>query len=76
MSIFAEQLQSILKQQQALFEEAHMKMMESMMQKFSLQFSGPDSFANQSTSADATAAAITEFICDPDSGVTFDAWFK
>ncbi|VDK69301.1 unnamed protein product [Dibothriocephalus latus] len=65
MFISTEQLQSILKRQQAQFEEAHMKMMESMMQKFSLHFSGPDSSTKQSTSADATAASITEFIYVP-----------
>ncbi|VDN11202.1 unnamed protein product [Dibothriocephalus latus] len=53
-----------------------MKMLEYMMQKFSLHFADPDSLAKQSTSADAAAASITEFTYYPDSSVTFDAWFK
>ncbi|VDN10299.1 unnamed protein product [Dibothriocephalus latus] len=50
--------------------------MEPMMQKFSLHLSDPDSSAKLSTSADATAASITEFIYDTDSSGTFYAWFK
>ncbi|VDL98591.1 unnamed protein product [Schistocephalus solidus] len=45
------------------------------MQQFSLHFPDPESSGKQSTSADAVAACITEFIDDPDSCV-FDAWFK
>ncbi|VDL89052.1 unnamed protein product [Schistocephalus solidus] len=65
MYISAEQLPSILQQQQAQFEVSHLKMRESMMQEFSLHFPDPKSSAKQSTSADTVAAYIT--------GVTFDA---
>ncbi|VDL96188.1 unnamed protein product [Schistocephalus solidus] len=76
MSISAEQFLSILQQQQTQFEAAHLKMMEFMMQQFSLHFTDPESFGKQSTSMDAVAACITEFIYDPDSGVSFDACIK
>ncbi|VDL92077.1 unnamed protein product [Schistocephalus solidus] len=71
-----EQLMSILQQQQANFEAARLKLMKSMRQQFNLHFPDPVSSGKQSKSADAVAACITEFIYDPDSGVTFDAWFK
>ncbi|VDL91037.1 unnamed protein product [Schistocephalus solidus] len=71
MSISTEQLKK-----QAHFEAAHLKMMESMMQKFSSYFPDPGSSEKQSTSADAVGADLTEFIYDPNSGVPFDAWFK
>uniref|UniRef100_A0A0V0JA95 Uncharacterized protein K02A2.6 n=1 Tax=Schistocephalus solidus TaxID=70667 RepID=A0A0V0JA95_SCHSO len=67
---------SILQQQQAQFEAAHLKMMESMMQQFSWQFPNRESSGKQNTSADVVAACITEFIYDPDSGVTFNVWLK
>ncbi|VDL95956.1 unnamed protein product [Schistocephalus solidus] len=58
-------------QQQTQFEAARLKVMESMMQQFRLHFRDPESIGKESTSADATAACIT----DLDSGVTFDAYF-
>ncbi|VDM03036.1 unnamed protein product [Schistocephalus solidus] len=76
MVISAEQLMSILQQQQAQFEAAHLTMMESMMQQFSQYFPDPESSGKQYTSADAVAACRTEFIYNPDSSVTFNAWFK
>ncbi|VDN11136.1 unnamed protein product [Dibothriocephalus latus] len=76
MTISSEQLLAILQQQEKQFEAAHIKLMESVMQKFSLHSSDPDSSKNLSTSADPTAASITEFIYDPDFSVTFDTWFK
>ncbi|VDN18427.1 unnamed protein product [Dibothriocephalus latus] len=51
-------------------------MMESMMQKFSLHFHDPESSRKQSTPANTAVVSITKFIDDPDSSVTFDAWFK
>ncbi|VDL89173.1 unnamed protein product [Schistocephalus solidus] len=76
MSISAEQLMSILQQQQAQLGAAHLKLIKSIMQPFRLHFSDPESSGKQSTSADAVAACIIEFIYDPDSGVTFDSWVK
>ncbi|VDL92364.1 unnamed protein product [Schistocephalus solidus] len=51
-------------------------MVESIIQQFSLRFPDPEFSGKQSTSADALVARINDFICDLDSGVTFDAWFK
>ncbi|VDL95280.1 unnamed protein product [Schistocephalus solidus] len=76
MPISAEQLLSILQQQQAQFEAGYMNMVESMMQQFILHFPDPESSGKQSTSADAVAACITECIYDRDTGVTLDASFK
>ncbi|VDL92653.1 unnamed protein product [Schistocephalus solidus] len=76
MSIFAKKFISILQEQQAQFKAAHFKMMESMMQQFNLHFPDQESSGKQSTLADAVAAGITEIIYNPDSCVTFDAWFK
>ncbi|VDL85627.1 unnamed protein product [Schistocephalus solidus] len=74
-SISAEQLVSILQQQQAQFEAVHLKMMECMLQQFSLHFPDPESSGKQSTSlAQLLLASLNLFTAD--SGVTFDAWFK
>ncbi|VDL85679.1 unnamed protein product [Schistocephalus solidus] len=50
--------------------------MESMRQQFGLHLPDPESSGKQSMSVDRVSARITEFIYAPDSGVTFDAWFK
>uniref|UniRef100_A0A183SDB8 Cadherin domain-containing protein n=1 Tax=Schistocephalus solidus TaxID=70667 RepID=A0A183SDB8_SCHSO len=57
-------------------KQTQIKIMESMMQQCSLHISDTESSGKQFTSVDAVAVCITAFICDADSGVTFDAWFK
>ncbi|VDL96576.1 unnamed protein product [Schistocephalus solidus] len=64
---------NVLQQQPTHFKATYLKMMESMMQQFSLHFPDPESSGKHTTSADAVTACIAEFIYDPDSGVTFDA---
>ncbi|VDL99277.1 unnamed protein product [Schistocephalus solidus] len=76
MPISTEQLMSNLQQQQAQIEAAHLKMMESTMQQFSWHFPDPESSGKQFTSADAVVCLHYWIFYDPDSGVTFDAWFK
>ncbi|VDN09095.1 unnamed protein product [Dibothriocephalus latus] len=72
VSSSVEQLLTIL-QKHAQFEAADLKMMECTMQKFNLHFADPESAGRQSTLADTVAVCITEFIYDPDSGMTFEA---
>ncbi|VDP93183.1 unnamed protein product [Echinostoma caproni] len=70
-----EQIQEILKHQQAQFEAADPRMMETMLQRLS-SHPNPARPVKQSTSIDAVAADITEFVYDPDAGTTFHSLLK
>ena len=73
MPISDDQLSRILQQQQAQLD-TQMRLLETLMQQFSIQNSS--SHAVSSTSCDAVAGRIPEFIYDPESGNTFLTWFK
>ncbi|KER24459.1 hypothetical protein T265_07884 [Opisthorchis viverrini] len=74
MSISAEQLQLILQQQQKQFEEAQLRLVESLMRSMSVN--AIKKGEPPSSSADAAASSITEFNFDAESGRTFESWFK
>ncbi|VDL90064.1 unnamed protein product [Schistocephalus solidus] len=57
MSISTEQVISIIQQQQAGFKTVHSKMMEYMMEQFSLHFADPEYSSKLSKSAGAVAEA-------------------
>ena len=74
MSITAEQLQTILQQQQKQFEEAQTKLVETLMKTMSLK-----NFSTSSglpSSSEAVLSAVTEFQFDIEAGHTFNVWFK
>ncbi|KER28725.1 hypothetical protein T265_04513 [Opisthorchis viverrini] len=74
MSISAEQLKLILQQQQKQFEEAQLRLVESLMRSISVN--ATKTREPPSSSADAAASSITEFNFDAESGRTFESWFK
>ncbi|VDM04752.1 unnamed protein product [Schistocephalus solidus] len=73
----AEQLISILQQQQVHFEAVHMKMAESMMQQFSLHFPDPETSTRD---AEIRTHLLSKIEQDPDSTLQTLAaecqWFK
>ncbi|VDO88238.1 unnamed protein product [Schistosoma margrebowiei] len=73
MPISDDQLNQILQQQQAQLD-AQMRLLETLTQQLSIHSSS--SHAISSTSCDAVASSIPEFIYDPESGNTFLTWFK
>ncbi|CAH8498480.1 unnamed protein product [Schistosoma intercalatum] len=73
MPISDDQLNRILQQQQAQLD-AQMRMLETVTQQLNIHCS--NSHAISSTSCDAVASSIPEFIYDPESGNTFLTWFK
>ncbi|KER31390.1 hypothetical protein T265_02308 [Opisthorchis viverrini] len=66
----------ILQQQQKQFEEAQLKLIESLTQKLHIQNGAVSTGESSVSSTDAAAASITEFTFDALSGHTFDSWFK
>ncbi|KER33165.1 hypothetical protein T265_00866 [Opisthorchis viverrini] len=76
MSIEFDQLRELLQQQQKQFEEAQLKLIESLTQKLHIQTAAVSTGESSVSSTDAAAASITEFTFDPLSGHTFDSWFK
>ncbi|CAH8535475.1 unnamed protein product [Dicrocoelium dendriticum] len=74
MSISAEDLKTILLQQQQQFETAQLRMIETLTQMLSVQPTVVQN--NGKPSADAMISSVNEFIFDPDSGLIFDAWFR
>ncbi|CAH8597133.1 unnamed protein product [Schistosoma guineensis] len=73
MPISDDQLNRILQQQQAQLD-AQMRLLETLTQQLNIHCS--NSHAISSTSCDAVASSIPEFIYDPESGNTFLTWFK
>ncbi|KER32322.1 hypothetical protein T265_01551 [Opisthorchis viverrini] len=76
MSIEFDQLRELLQQQQKQFEEAQLKLIESLTQKLYIQTAAASTGESSVSSTDAAAASITEFTFDALSGHTFDSWFK
>ena len=74
MTISAEQLQKILQQQQKQFEDAQSRLIELLTNKMSINPANTSMISSSST--DAAASSINEFIFDPDSGRTFECWYR
>ena len=76
MSIPIEELKLILQQQQAQFENSQLRLIDTLTQRLSLRSSESTVPSQTFTTADSIANSISEFTFDPDSGLTFDTWFK
>ena len=74
MTISAEQLQNILQQQQKQFEDAQSRLIELLTNKMSINPTKTGMISSSLT--DAAASSINEFIFDPDSGRTFECWYR
>ena len=71
MFITFEQLQALLQQQQAQFEQT--QLIEAMNQRMTLNLGAGN---KNSTSAETVLSSVGEFLFDPMSGITFDSWYK
>ncbi|KER30088.1 hypothetical protein T265_03452 [Opisthorchis viverrini] len=76
MSISAEDLKSILQQQQAQFEQSQLRLIQPLTQVINLQTSVSSQSGSSLSFADSIAATITEFHYEPASGLTFDWWYS
>ena len=68
MAITFEELQALLQQQQAQFEQTQLKLIEAMNQRMTLI---PGAVNKNSTSAETVLNSVGEFLFDPMSGITF-----
>ncbi|VDP19415.1 unnamed protein product [Schistosoma margrebowiei] len=73
MPISDDQIKRILQQQQEQLD-AQMRLLETLTQQLNIHCSSSHTIS--STSCDAVASSIPEFIYDPESGSTFLTWFK
>ena len=71
----AEQFQKMILQQQKQMEK-QLKLIEALTQRLNLKPSETVSHESPSSSIDSLANSITEFCYNPESGLTFDTWFK
>ncbi|CAH8557945.1 unnamed protein product [Schistosoma intercalatum] len=76
MNISLEQLEAYMVRQEKRFEESHIRIMETLMQKFCLSEKNPASSESQVSHTDSVINAIHEFNFDGVAGVTFESWFK
>lgn len=72
MTISFEQMQALLQQQQQQFEQSQMRLLESLT-KMSLQ---PTAVNPETTAVESVVSSIREFQFDPNTGLTFESWFK
>ncbi|VDP96731.1 unnamed protein product, partial [Echinostoma caproni] len=75
MNFSADQFQLLLMQQQKQME-AQLKLIESLTQQLNLQTTESVSHEIPSSAAEMLANSITELNYDPETGRTFEAWFK
>ncbi|CAH8529728.1 unnamed protein product [Dicrocoelium dendriticum] len=75
MSVSFEQLQSLLQQQQAQFEKAQAKLIETLTKNLSLQAGSVTGTSERCPSAETLTQQVCEFRYDADAGITFESWF-
>ena len=76
MSFSAEDLKSILLQQQTQFEQAQLRLIDTLTQRLNIQPPVGTSSDQPVSSIDSLTAAISEFHYDPASGYTFNTWYQ
>ena len=72
MPLEVSQLSTALLNQQKQFEDRQTRLLESLLQHLNVHPAKMDSDTKQS-SPDAIANSISEFLYDPDAGLTFDS---